>query len=98
MNFEEFENRLNKRLYRRTHRRILKQWEADGGDARFRYDYPLTKNSFVIDLGGYEGQWTSEIHSKYGCRVVVFEPVRKFAQALSERFEANEDIEVSNSG
>ncbi len=98
MNFEEFANRLNKRLYRRTHRRILRQWEADGGDARFRYDYPLTDNSFVMDLGGYEGQWSSEIYSKYRCKIAVFEPVRQFAQALSERFAANEDIEVLQLG
>ena len=98
MNFEEFANRLNKRLYRRTHRQILKQWEDDGGDARFRYDYPLTHNSFVMDLGGYEGQWTSEIYSRYGCKIAVFEPVRQFSQALSERFEANEDVEVLQLG
>ena len=51
-----------------------------------------------MDLGGYEGQWTSEIHSKYGCRIVVFEPVSQFSQALSERFEANEDIEIFQFG
>jgi len=98
MNFEEFANRLNKRLYRRTHRQILKQWEDDGGDARFRYDYPLTSNSFVIDLGGYEGQWTGGIYSRYRCKIAVFEPVRQFSQALSERFEANEDVEVHRLG
>jgi FkbM family methyltransferase len=98
MIFQQLANRLNKKLYRRAHRRLLKQWWDDGGDAQFRYDYPLDADSFVIDLGGYEGDWTGEIHAKYGCRIAVFEPVAHFAAAIAERFSDSEQIEVLQFG
>jgi FkbM family methyltransferase len=98
MIFEGFANWLNKRRYRSTNRRILKQWWDDGGDARFRYDYPLNQDSFVIDLGGYEGEWTSDIYAKYGCRITVFEPVERFASAIAERFRENDSIKVLQFG
>ena len=98
MNFEELANRLNKKLYRRKHRKMVKRWRDDGGDCRFRYSYPLDQRSFVIDLGGYRGQWTSALYSRYRCRISVFEPVRRFAEALDEKFKQNEDIEVSRFG
>ena len=98
MNFEELANRLNKKLYRRKHRKMIKRWRDDGGDCRFRYSYPLDQRSFVIDLGGYRGQWTSALYSRYRCRISVFEPVRRFAEALDEKFKQNEDIEVSRFG
>ncbi len=98
MNFEELANRLNKKLYRRKHRKMVKRWRDDGGDCRFRYSYPLDQRSFVIDLGGYRGQWTSALYSRYRCRISVFEPVRRFAEALDEKFKQNEDIEVFRFG
>ena len=98
MGFEALANRLNKRLYRRKQREMVKKWPDDGGDRRFRYSYPLDRSSFVMDLGGYEGQWASGLYSRYRCRIWVFEPVRRFAEAIGERFEQNEDIEVFRFG
>ncbi len=98
MNFEEFANRLNKKLYRRQHRKVVKKWWEDGGDRRFRFSYPLDRSSFVMDLGGYQGQWASDLYSRYRCRIAVFEPVGRFADAIGERFEQNEDIEVFRFG
>ena len=40
-----------------------------------RYDYPLTPDSVVWDVGGYEGNFAAQIYLKYRCRVRVFEPV-----------------------
>lgn len=40
-----------------------------------RYDYPLDKDSLVVDVGGYEGKFASTIYQKYKCRVWCFEPV-----------------------
>ena len=98
MSFEALANRLNKKLYRRKQRAMVKKWWDDGGDRRFRYSYPLDRSSFVMDLGGYQGQWASDLYSRYRCRIWVFEPVRRFAEAIGERFEQNEDIEVFHFG
>ena len=57
-----------------------------------RYDYPLTPNSVVFDVGAYEGNFAREIHAKYGCRVVCFEPV--FYRQLQQRFAVNAKIVV----
>jgi len=98
MYLQAIANRLNKKLYRRQHRRMLQKWYEDGGDARFRYDYDLDGDSFVMDLGGFEGDWADKIHSRYGCRVTVFEPVAAFAETIRERFESNDDIGVFQYG
>jgi hypothetical protein len=48
-----------------------------------RYDYPLTPDSFVIDAGGYEGNWAAEINHKYRAHVLVFEPVQRPAREVA---------------
>ena len=98
MRFQALANRLNKKLYRRQHRRMLQKWDGDGGDARFRYDYDLGGDSFVMDLGGYEGDWAGNIHSRYGCHIAVFEPVAAFAETIRQRFRGNDDIEIFQYG
>ncbi len=51
-----------------------------------RYDYPLTPDSVVMDLGCYEGTFAAKIHEKYGCRVFAFEPVPAFFDRCRARF------------
>ena len=41
------------------------QWFKDNGDKTHRLNYNLNEKSIVFDLGGYEGQWASDIFSKY---------------------------------
>lgn len=41
---------------------------------RIRYEYELTKESTVIDLGAYQGEWAKEIHARYGCGPMAVEP------------------------
>jgi FkbM family methyltransferase len=74
--------------------REAQRWCSDGGDERFRYDYDLEGNSLVLDVGGYKGQWASDIYARYNCRVLVLEPVKQFADAIEKRFQKNPKIEV----
>jgi FkbM family methyltransferase len=78
--------------------RTVDRWFADGGDARFRFDYPLDENSLVLDFGGYQGQWTSDLYARYQCSIIVFEPVHSFSQEIAARFFGNEDVTVCNFG
>ncbi len=71
---------------------------ADGGDARFRFEYTLTPDSIVLDLGGYKGQWASDIYAMYLCNIIIFEPVKNFARAIRKRFRRNPKIQVRNDG
>ena len=88
--FERFKNRK----YRRAYRKELARWNADGGDSQFRFDYELTPESVVLDVGGYEGQWATDLYARQRCRIHIFEPVPAFADAIRERFSGNEDVSV----
>lgn len=77
---------------------MVGRWYADGGDYRFRYDYPLNNQSLALDLGGYQGQWASDLYARYRCRIKVFEPVSRFADDIAKRFRCNDDIEVLRFG
>jgi FkbM family methyltransferase len=73
---------------------LLKKWFSQKGDKTLRLDYPLTNSSIVFDLGGYEGQWTSEIYARYRCKIFVFEAFKEYADVLREQFSNNPDIAV----
>lgn len=81
---------VSKRIYGKD----MSRWFFDAGDKNLRLDYELDKNSIVFDLGGYEGQWASDIYSRFLCTVFVFEPVKKFAENIEIRFRQNENIRV----
>jgi FkbM family methyltransferase len=74
--------------------RRARDWIASGHDRTLRLEYDLDEHSVVFDLGGFEGQWASDIFAMYRCRVEVFEPVAAFADRISNRFARNDSIRV----
>jgi FkbM family methyltransferase len=79
-------------------RKQLKLWNANNGNRALRLDYDLNQSSIVFDVGGYEGQWASDIYSMYHCRIYVFEPVGEFASQIQKRFSQNPNISVLQFG
>lgn len=79
------------------HDRQVLFWKQSKKD-HLRLSYDLNSNSTVFDLGGYEGQWTSDIFSKYQCLVYIFEPVPLYAKKIKERFKLNSKIRIYNFG
>jgi len=77
---------------------ILKSWFAINGDKTLRLNYDLDQESLVFDLGGYKGQWASDIFAKYCCTIHCFEPVEGFAKNIETRFAKNEKIFVHHFG
>lgn len=69
-------------------------WFAVKGDKTLRVQYELNADSVVFDLGGYEGQWASDIYSRYCCNIYIFEPVVLFTNDIRRRFEQNQRIRV----
>ena len=86
--------RASQKLDGSPHRKALAAWRRADGDRTLRLDYDLNENSVVFDLGGYRGQWTSDIFSMYCCCVYCFEPVRRFAEQITARFARNGKIRV----
>jgi len=72
----------------------FKPWFDAKGDKTLRVDYELTESSIVIDLGGYEGQWASDMFARYRCNIFVFEPMPQFADAIKRRFARNPLVEI----
>lgn len=73
-------------------------WSDDPDNEEKRTDYSLEKSEVVFDLGGYHGQWASDIFSKYGCCVHVFEPISCFTNKIKKRFYSNPCIVVHELG
>lgn len=76
----------------------LKRWIKHKGDQQLRINYKLNNNSIVFDVGGYLGDWTDSIYSKYKCKVLVFEPVKKYYQKIVNKFKNKQKIHVYNIG
>ncbi len=74
------------------------RWFGDKGDETLRLDYPLTKESIVFDVGGYQGDFAAAVHESYGCKVYVFEPVPEFYEKCVIRFQGNPKIICLNYG
>lgn len=74
--------------------RRVRPWFAADGDATFRVDYDLGPDSVVVDVGGYRGQWASDIVARYLCAVHVFEPVPQYAEEIRQRFRLNDRVVV----
>jgi FkbM family methyltransferase len=79
------------------HREVTR-WFKDEGDLSLRLNYDLNENSKVLDIGGFKGNWASDIYSMYMCNVFVFEPVKKYFEFITERFKRNTKIHVENFG
>jgi FkbM family methyltransferase len=73
-------------------------WFTANGDSTLRIDYDLNAESIVFDLGSYQGQWASDIFSKYCCSIYCFEPIQQFAEKLRKRFARNDKIKVFDFG
>jgi FkbM family methyltransferase len=71
----------------------MKPWEESD-----RYNYPLTGSSFVMDVGGFGGNFSAIIRDKYGCRVKCYEPAKGFYEAIAARFLDDSLVEVVNYG
>jgi FkbM family methyltransferase len=84
--------RISRRLYVPPREARTRPWFRDRGDATLRLDYDLDESSLVLDVGGFEGQWASDIFGRFACRVRIFEPVPEFADRIAARFRRNPRI------
>lgn len=85
-------------LYRNPVAIANRRWFKDRADQSLRIDYPLSGSSVVFDLGGYHGDWSAHIHSKYSSSIYIFEPVSGYAEIIRRRFRENAKIHVLNFG
>ena len=70
------------------------KWFNDNGDIVHRLNYPLTQDSVVFDIGGYQGGFAQQIYDKFNAFIHVFEPMKQFSNYIGSRFAGNEKVLV----
>lgn len=60
--------RLGGHIYRTPDEARARPWFRDQGDSTLRLDYDLNADSLVVDVGGYLGQWSSDIFAMLAAR------------------------------
>jgi FkbM family methyltransferase len=73
-------------------------WVAVKGDETLRLDYDLNEKSVVFDVGGYKGEFASDIFCKYDATIYVFEPIQSFFQIIQKKFSNNHKVKAYNYG
>ena len=73
---------------------VYQSWVHDNQVRDVQYTYGLVQESVVVDAGGYQGDFTNNIYSKYGCSVHVLEPIQSMYEAIKVRFLNNTKILV----
>jgi FkbM family methyltransferase len=76
----------------------IRRWYAVNGDQTLRLNYDLYRDSVVFDVGGYQGQWASDIFARFGCEIHIFEPIAEYAGYIRQRFARNGKIKVNEKG
>jgi FkbM family methyltransferase len=74
----------------------LERWFKNKGDETHRMNYKLDENSIVLDVGGYDGEWSKKIYEKYKPNIHVYEPVRKFYNIICDKFNNIDKVKVYN--
>lgn len=86
------------RLRAGQHAARLCDWREQYPGERVLYEHELGPSSTVVDLGGFRGDFAAEIVARYGCRVLVFEPIPAFARQIEARFAGNPQVQVFHAG
>lgn len=82
-------------LQRQRFQEAIRAWFGGQGDQTLRVEFDhLHRDSLVLDLGGYKGDWTAEITRRYGARVMVFEPIKAFHDQICSRFAGQPEIQA----
>ena len=77
---------------------MVTKWYRENGEDSLRFNYPLTSESTVFDIGGYRGYFVRGIVARYDPHVYVFEPVQEFFEQLVKEFGANPKVEICDYG
>jgi FkbM family methyltransferase len=76
----------------------LTKWINDKGDQTHNLNYPLDEESVVMDLGGFKGNWASQIIDLYNPNVYIIEPIFNYHNYMVNKFASNNKVKLMNVG
>lgn len=76
----------------------VKPWFAANGDQTLRLNYDLNENSIIFDVGGYKGEFASDLFCKFNASIYVFEPIKSFYDIIVAKFSNNYKVKTFNYG
>jgi FkbM family methyltransferase len=91
--FQIYQNRKQKDF-----KYYFSKWVKEDGEDNLLINYPLNKNSLIVDVGGYKGHFSDKIISLYDPKIIIFEPVREFNKILKNRYKNNSKVSIRNYG
>lgn len=62
------------------------EWFQAKGDETLALDWPLTEDSHVWEIGGFEGRWAKQISDKFHCWIDIYEPQRWAVERMYQTF------------
>lgn len=71
-------------------------WVRNMGDQGLSLNHDLDDKSLVIDFGGYSGDWSKKIYTKYQCNIEIYEPFSEFVEQIKEKFSGIEKVKIHN--
>jgi FkbM family methyltransferase len=78
----------------RSHQRWIRHNPHD--EVRFKYDFP--PGAYILDVGGYAGDFAAYFVELCDANISVFEPVPNFAAKIKERFAGDSRVQVYEAG
>ena len=77
----------------------VRRWKAAGGHHGTRFDYDVAEDDVILDVGGYDGNYTADFLERHDPgEVHVFEPVSRFQVQIADRFAADDRVVLHGYG
>jgi FkbM family methyltransferase len=87
-------HRFRARLTPQSERSARERFLIAGHNRLLMDNLPLTPKSVVLDVGGYRGDYSAAVVTRYGCRVHIFEPVPEYVEVLRQRFDPRSPVRI----
>ena len=62
------------------------------------YEYDLDRDSIVVEVGAYIGDWCVKMYNRFNCKILAYEPVNEYYIQLKKNISQFENIESYNFG
>lgn len=78
---------------------VRKSWKVNNNKYILSTDFPhINEDSLVLDVGGYLGNWASDLFSRRMPFINIYEPIPSFSSYIKLRFKTNNKIKVFGYG